>query len=55
MGCGCRGGGSATVRTTTERWVVTLADGTQLPYAVEWEARQAQKRNPGSTYALVRG
>lgn len=52
MGCNSCGG-SSTGRASYGRWVVTLADGTELPYASEWEAREAQQRNPGSTYAWV--
>ncbi len=56
MACGsCGGNGGNQVRTQAAygRWVVTLADGTELPYASEWEAREAQQRNAGSTYAWV--
>lgn len=52
MGCNSCGGGSAS-RASYGRWVVKLADGTELPYASEWEARQAVERNPGSSYAWV--
>lgn len=51
MGCNCRG--SAGTPTPVGTWTLKLADGTRLPYATEWEARQAAARNPGSTYAWV--
>lgn len=52
--CGSRGPGTQVAQAASYgRWVVRLADGTELPYASEWEAREAQQRNPGSTYAWV--
>lgn len=56
MACGgCGGNGGSQIRTQASygRWEVKLPDGTRLPYASEWEAREAQQRNPGSTYAWV--
>lgn len=51
--CGGNGGSQVRMQASYGRWVLTLADGTELPYALEWEAREAQQRNPGSTYAWV--
>ncbi len=57
MACGSCGRSQPGTRVRQQasygRWVVALADGTELPYASEWEAREAQQRNPGSTYAWV--